>query len=768
MGARPLSDSSWSVHAWQLVATVAMVTACAAWVEPVHSFDCTLNRSYRTKKHSLRPHSLILSPPIAVNSRLMATPSLAESVSSSPLTTYFLETVISNGVPALFTILVIAFAASAFRRGRRVEEADMDEFGLTPPVGLSRRSKQRQTPSRDERDGQKSANIVSALYNDLYGDQNQNAFTTSRLTIRQLFGSGLATTTLPKNVGVPALQYLTITHLNRKYDSYQYSMNSVTQSRALAAANYRQQSFENAIRKAFSSAIPSDPEGVVTTDIASIISSPSLWSQLQAAEAALLRLGAPLLHQVTQLQAQLTKTVTDFEIQQHYEGEDDGLYDDLDLLLSSSGRAQLKRKATSQAQLDLTKNTLLNEISAIQRQVQELELTFVRDVVAAIMSSTAMYGKESPSYHNVLAMRNALLGDISASAGYNGSSIGNLLTRIQDRPLTMILTGTASANGDVDSALSIRRPRLFVTRFDGDVQASQVSNLREVVTAITGQARAGVDEVLVILKTGGGTVTGYGLAAAQLLRLKDAGLKLTIAVEQVAASGGYMMCCVADHIVASPFAVLGSIGVISDIPNVYDRLKREGIEFQTVTAGKYKRTLTPTKKVTKDDLSKTKADIEEILTLFRDFVALNRPQLDIDRVATGETWFGTDALKLGLCDEIRTADDVIADYVRGTKQGKLHDVYEVTYTPPPSPVFGSRSPSAALHDGISSDSLGWDTIEGRNGFDALIRRGVSWVVRTIVNEVRDEFGTGLVPLTKTPSVAEQYLAQDDADVRYRA
>jgi len=121
-----------------------------------------------------------------------------------------------------------------------------------------------------------------------------------------------------------------------------------------------------------------------------------------------------------------------------------------------------------------------------------------------------------------------------------------------------------------------------VTRFPGDATASQVANLREEATAIIRSAKPN-DEVLVILQTGGGTVTGYGLAAAQLLRFKDAGLKLTIAVEQVAASGGYMMCCVADRIVASPFAVLGSIGVISDIPNVYDRLKKEGIEFQTVT-----------------------------------------------------------------------------------------------------------------------------------------------------------------------------------------
>ena len=122
-----------------------------------------------------------------------------------------------------------------------------------------------------------------------------------------------------------------------------------------------------------------------------------------------------------------------------------------------------------------------------------------------------------------------------------------------------------------------------------------------------------------------------------------------------------MMACCADRLVASPFAVLGSIGVISEIPNVYERLKKEGVEFQTVTAGKFKRTLTPTKKVDPADEKKLKQDIEQILKLFKTFVATNRPSVDIEKIATGETWFGADALKRGLCDELRTTDDVLLD-----------------------------------------------------------------------------------------------------------
>jgi serine protease SohB len=179
--------------------------------------------------------------------------------------------------------------------------------------------------------------------------------------------------------------------------------------------------------------------------------------------------------------------------------------------------------------------------------------------------------------------------------------------------------------------------------------------------------------VVLELDSGGGTVTGYGFAAAQLERLKAAGLPLTICVTEVAASGGYMMACTADRLVAGPLAILGSIGVITDIPNVYERLKKEGVVFNTVTAGKYKRQLTPTKQTTDKDLAKTKQDLEDILTLFKGFVKRNRPKLDIDDVATGEIWFGPDALEKKLCDELATVDEVLMGLVQDG-----HDVFQVT------------------------------------------------------------------------------------------
>ena len=254
------------------------------------------------------------------------------------------------------------------------------------------------------------------------------------------------------------------------------------------------------------------------------------------------------------------------------------------------------------------------------------------------------------------------------------------------------------------------RKHVFVLNFFGDVQASQAAGLREEVTAILRQAkkRRG-DEVVLVLNTGGGTVTGYGLAAAQLTRLRDADIKLTVCVEQVAASGGYMMACCADRLVASPFAVLGSIGVISEIPNLYERLKKEGIEFQTVTAGKFKRTLTPTKKIDPKDVEKSKADIEDVLVLFKTFVASQRPGLDIDAVATGETWFGADALKRGLCDELKTTDDVLLDML-----GAGAEIFSVKYKPP-------RAGPAALLAGGGDDAGAFETANGARagGWSAL-------------------------------------------------
>ena len=202
--------------------------------------------------------------------------------------------------------------------------------------------------------------------------------------------------------------------------------------------------------------------------------------------------------------------------------------------------------------------------------------------------------------------------------------------------------------------------RIFVLDFDGDIKASAVTNLREEVTAILMVARK-TDEVFVKLQSAGGMVNTYGLAASQLKRIKEKDIKLTISVDKVAASGGYMMACVADKIIAAPFAILGSIGVVAQLPNFNRLLKKHDIDYEMVTAGQYKRTLTVFGENTDEARSKFKEDIEDVHVLFKDFVSHERPVVDIDKVSTGEYWFGTRAKELDLLDELQTSDDYLLE-----------------------------------------------------------------------------------------------------------
>ena len=204
------------------------------------------------------------------------------------------------------------------------------------------------------------------------------------------------------------------------------------------------------------------------------------------------------------------------------------------------------------------------------------------------------------------------------------------------------------------------RPRMFVVDFVGDVQASEVVNLREEITAILSVAED-QDEVLVRLESPGGVVHGYGFAASQLQRIRNKSVPLTVAVDKVAASGGYMMACIANKIIAAPFSLLGSIGVVAQIPNFHRILKKNDIDVEILTAGEYKRTLTLFGENTDRAREKFVDDLEDVHELFKDFVLDNRPQLDMEKVATGEAWFGKRALERDLVDELKTSDEYIVD-----------------------------------------------------------------------------------------------------------
>ena len=225
---------------------------------------------------------------------------------------------------------------------------------------------------------------------------------------------------------------------------------------------------------------------------------------------------------------------------------------------------------------------------------------------------------------------------------------------------------------DKESKSGSRRKRIYVINFHGDIRASAVASLREEITAILTVASAN-DEVFLRLESSGGVVHGYGLAASQLMRLREKSIPLTVSVDKVAASGGYMMACVGHRIITAPFSIIGSIGVIAQLPNFNKVLKKHDVEFEQFTAGEFKRTVTMFGENTDEAKAKFREEIEDIHVLFKDFIVQHRPEVDIVDVSTGESWPGTRALEKKLVDELKTSDDYLLE------NSQHADIYEIKY-----------------------------------------------------------------------------------------
>jgi len=216
------------------------------------------------------------------------------------------------------------------------------------------------------------------------------------------------------------------------------------------------------------------------------------------------------------------------------------------------------------------------------------------------------------------------------------------------------------------------RKRIYVLNFHGDIRASAVSSLREEITALLTVASEN-DEVFLKLESSGGVVHGYGLAASELMRIRDRNISLTVSVDKVAASGGYMMACVGNKIIAAPFAIVGSIGVVAQLPNFNKVLKKHDVDFEQFTAGEFKRTVTMFGENTDEAKAKFREEIEDIHLLFKDFIVQHRPEVNITEVSTGESWPGTRALERKLVDELKTSDDYLLE------NSQHADIYEIRY-----------------------------------------------------------------------------------------
>jgi serine protease SohB len=219
--------------------------------------------------------------------------------------------------------------------------------------------------------------------------------------------------------------------------------------------------------------------------------------------------------------------------------------------------------------------------------------------------------------------------------------------------------------------LKSERPLVFVLDFEGDIRASGVENLRREITAILTVADPQRDEVVLRMESSGGFVHSYGLAASQLDRIRSRGLRLTICVDKIAASGGYMMAVIGTRVIAAPFAIIGSIGVVAQVPNVHRLLKKMDVDYQEMTAGEFKRTVSLFGEITDKGRAKFVEQLEDTHSLFKEFISKHRPNLDLSRVATGEYWHGYRAIQLGLVDELSTSDDYLFQLRQKSRLVKL-------------------------------------------------------------------------------------------------
>jgi serine protease SohB len=247
---------------------------------------------------------------------------------------------------------------------------------------------------------------------------------------------------------------------------------------------------------------------------------------------------------------------------------------------------------------------------------------------------------------------------------------GELLDRKERKALAK------SRKKEIKAAAKTRRSeapgkRIYVLEFKGDMRASAVKRLGAEIDAVLIAARPGTDEAVIRIESPGGTVTGYGLAAAEILRLRDRKINVTASVDQVAASGGYMMACAADRVVAAPFAIVGSIGVVAPVPNLHRLLKKNEIDFEEITAGEFKRTVSVLGEITPAGREHFREKLDTTHQAFKDHVAQCRPKVDIARVANGDYWLAREAVSLGLVDEIMTGDALL---FQARESARLYEV----------------------------------------------------------------------------------------------
>jgi len=168
-------------------------------------------------------------------------------------------------------------------------------------------------------------------------------------------------------------------------------------------------------------------------------------------------------------------------------------------------------------------------------------------------------------------------------------------------------------------------------------------------------------------------------------------LRVLVFVEDVAASGGYMIACAGDEIFCDPSSILGSIGVVGGSFGLQELIKKIGVERRLYTAGEHKAMLDPFLAENPDDVARLKAIQQEIHAIFIDLVKQSRGSRlkgADDVLFTGEYWAGETSVSLGLADAVGD--------LRSTLRARYGDKVLTPLIAPPSGMLsgllGRRSP----------------------------------------------------------------------------
>ncbi len=225
--------------------------------------------------------------------------------------------------------------------------------------------------------------------------------------------------------------------------------------------------------------------------------------------------------------------------------------------------------------------------------------------------------------------------------------------------------GQAPRDPSVEAGLPGPPPRLAVLRFQGlrDLNASGDQRLSEAIDEVLVN-RDHFEEAVVIIDSPGGTTHGYGHAYALLERLSASGLKVTACIDRIGASGGYLMALPADRILAGPFAIVGSVGVVAGIPNVKRLLEEKGVSYRLFVAGDKKRVV----HFADDDGPEVREYMDEKLagihTQFLQAVEKHRgDRVKLDEVRSGDHWSAEESVEkgLGLVDELQTSAEYLLE-----------------------------------------------------------------------------------------------------------